>query len=125
MSSQVVQHFLDVMYNVTKKQALQLPLETMLQDKLVEHFSKYKEKMGEDDPCTKEELQEFFEDGKAILKYFTSKLDKLYTKSGFELIAIEQRLNAEIKPGPAIQWQQQSANQFTEKETHCGDQAYM
>ena len=83
----------------TKKQALTLPLESMLQDKLVEHFTKYKEKMGEDDPCTKKELQEFFEDGKAILKYFTSKLDKLYTKSGFELIAIEQRLNAEIKPG--------------------------
>jgi hypothetical protein len=96
---EVIQHFLDVMYNVTKKQALTLPLESMLQDKLVEHFTKYKEKMGEDDPCTKKELQEFFEDGKAILKYFTSKLDKLYTKSGFELIAIEQRLNAEIKPG--------------------------
>jgi len=96
---EVVQHFLDVMYNVSKKQALQLPLESMLKDKLVEHFMKYKEKMGEDDPCTQAELGEFFEDGKQILKYFTSKLDKLYTKSGFELIAIEQRLNAEIKPG--------------------------
>jgi len=96
---EVIQHFLDVMYNVSKKQALQLPLESMLKDKLVEHFKKYKEKMGEDDPCTQAELGEFFEDGKAILKYFTSKLDKLYTKSGYELIAIEQRLNAEIKPG--------------------------
>ena len=71
----------------------------MLHAKLVEHFNKYKEKMGEDNPCTQEELVEFFEDGKKILKYFTSKLDKLYTKSGFELVAIEQRLNAEIKPG--------------------------
>ena len=96
---EVVQHFLDVMYNVTKKQALQLNLEEMLHSKLVEHFNKYKEKMGEDNPCTQEELVEFFEDGKKILKYFTSKLDKLYTKSGFELVAIEQRLNAEIKPG--------------------------
>jgi hypothetical protein len=87
------------MYNVTKKQALQLNLEEMLHSKLVEHFMKYKDKMGEDDPCTQAELGEFFEDGKKILKYFTSKLDKLYTKSGFELIAIEQRLNAEIKPG--------------------------
>ena len=91
---EVIQHFLDVMYNITKKQALQLPLESMLKDKLVEHFKKYKEKMGEDDPCTQEELGEFFDDGKKILKYFTSKLDKLYTKSGFELVAIEQRLNA-------------------------------
>ena len=78
---EVVQHFLDVMYNVTKKQALQLNLEEMLHSKLVEHFMKYKDKMGEDDPCTQAELGEFFEDGKKILKYFTSKLGKLYTKS--------------------------------------------
>ena len=96
---EVIQHFLDVMYNVTKKQALQLNLEQMLQDKLVEHFKKEKEKMGEDDPCTKEELQEFFEDGKLILEYFRNKLDKLYSKTGFRLVAIEQVLNAEIKPG--------------------------
>ena len=50
-------------------------------------------------PCTKEELGEFFEDGKQILQYFTNKLDKLYHKSGFELVAIEQVLNAEVKPG--------------------------
>lgn len=96
---EVIQHFLDVMYNVTKKQALQLNLNQMLQDKLVEHFKKEKEKMGEDDPCTKEELQEFYEDGVKILDYFRIKLDKLYSKTGFELVAIEQRLNAEIKPG--------------------------
>ena len=96
---EVIQHFLDVMYNVTKKQALQLNLEGMLQDKLVEHFKKEKEKMGEDDPCTKEELQEFFQDGKLILEYFRNKLDKLYSKTGFRLVAIEQVLNAEIKPG--------------------------
>ena len=96
---EVIQHFLDVMYNVTKKQALQLNLEQMLQDKLVEHFKKEKEKMGEDDPCTKQELQEFYEDGVKILEYFRNKLDKLYSKTGFELVAIEQRLNAEVKPG--------------------------
>jgi len=96
---EVIQHFLDVMYNVTKKQALQLNLEQMLQDKLVEHFKKEKEKMGEDDPCTKEELQEFYEDGVKILEYFRNKLDSLYAKSGWRLVAIEQRLNAEIKPG--------------------------
>ena len=96
---EVIQHFLDVMYNVTKKQALQLNLNQMLQDKLVEHFKKEKEKMGEDDPCTKEELQEFYEDGVKILEYFTNKLDSLYAKRGWRLVAIEQRLNAEIKPG--------------------------
>ena len=50
-------------------------------------------------PCTKEELGEFFEDGKEILSYFTKKLDNLYSKSGFELVAIEMPLNAKIKEG--------------------------
>jgi len=50
-------------------------------------------------PCKKEELGEFFEDGKKILSYFSKKLDKLYTKSGFELVAIEQVLNAKVKEG--------------------------
>ena len=97
---ETIQHFLDVMYNVTKKQALQLNLEDMLYKQMVEHFKKESDKMDDGMyPCKKEELGEFFEDGKEILKYFRSKLDKLYTKSGYELIAIEQRLNAEIKPG--------------------------
>jgi len=96
---EVIQHFLDVMYNKTKKQALQLNLEQMLFDKLVENFKKEQEKMDEGAPCTQAELGEFFEDGKAILEYFTNKLDKLYSKTGFRLVAIEQVLNAEIKPG--------------------------
>ncbi len=97
---ETIQHFLDVMYNVTKKQALQLDLEKMLYAQMVEHFKKESEKMDEGMyPCKKEELGEFFEDGKKILSYFAKKLDKLYTKSGFELVAIEQRLNAKVKEG--------------------------
>ena len=97
---ETIQHFLDVMYNVTKKQALQLNLEEMLYKQLVEHFTKENEKMEDGMfPCTKEELGEFYEDGKLILQYFRNKLDKLYSKSGFELVAIEQVLNAEVKPG--------------------------
>jgi hypothetical protein len=97
---ETIQHFLDVMYNVSKKQALTLNLEGMLKDKLVEHFTKENQKMEDGMfPCTKEELGEFYEDGKLILQYFRNKLDKLYSKSGFELVAIEQMLNAEIKPG--------------------------
>jgi hypothetical protein len=97
---EVIQHFLDVMYNVSKKQALTLNLEQMLYDQMVHHFTKENEKMEDGMfPCTKEELGEFFEDGKLILQYFRNKLDKLYSKSGFELLAIEQILNAEVKPG--------------------------
>ena len=97
---ETIQHFLDVMYNVSKKQALTLNLEGILYKQLVEHFTKENEKMEDGMfPCTKEELGEFFEDGKLILQYFRNKLDKLYSKSGFKLVAIEMPLNAEIKPG--------------------------
>jgi hypothetical protein len=96
---ETVQHFLSVMYGVTKKQALELDLESMLKDKLVEHFTKEKEKLTEGTPCTREEIEEFYGDGRQILQYFKSKIDKLYTKSGFELVAIEMPLNAKIKEG--------------------------
>lgn len=96
---ETIQHFLSVMYGVSKKQALSLDLESMLKDKLVEHFTAEKAKMTEGTPCEKEELEEFFGDGREILSYFKSKLDKLYTKSGFELVSIELPLNAEVRPG--------------------------
>jgi hypothetical protein len=96
---ETIQHFLSVMYGVTKKQALELDLELMLKDKLVEHFTKEKEKLTEGTPCTREELEEFYGDGRQILQYFKGKIDKLFTKSGFELIAIEMPLNAKIKEG--------------------------
>ena len=87
------------MYNVTKKQTLQLDLETMLYNQMVEHFKKESEKMDEGMyPCKKEELGEFFEDGKKDFILLFKKLDKLYTKSGFELV-IEQILNAKVKEG--------------------------
>jgi hypothetical protein len=96
---EVIQHFLGVMYGVTKKQAMELDLEMMLKDKLVEHFTQEKEKLTEGTPCTREELEEFFGDGRQILQFFKKKLDTLYTKSGFELVAIEMPLNAQIKEG--------------------------
>ena len=96
---EVIQHFLGVMYGVTKKQAMELDLEMMLKDKLVEHFTQEKEKLTEGTPCTREELEEFFGDGRQILQFFKKKIDTLYTKSGFELVAIEMPLNAQIKEG--------------------------
>jgi hypothetical protein len=96
---ETIQHFLSVMYGVSKKQALLLDVEGMLKEKLVEHFTTEKAKMTEGTPCTQIELEEFFGDGRQILHYFKTKLDKLYTKSGFELVSIELPLNAELRPG--------------------------
>ena len=95
---ETIQHFLDVMYNVTKKQALEIDLDILLKDKLVEEFKKEKEKQGDRLPCTQIELEEFFGDGRQILKFFKSKLAKWYSKKGYKLEAIELPLHAQIKP---------------------------
>jgi hypothetical protein len=86
------------MYNVTKKQAMEIDLDLLLKDKLVEEFKKEKEKQGDRLPCTQIELEEFFGDGRQILKFFKSKLAKWYSKKGYKLEAIELPLHAEIKP---------------------------
>lgn len=95
---ETIQHFLDVMYNVTKKQAMSIDLDLLLKDKLIEAFTKEKKKQGDRLPTTQKELEEFFGDGRQILKFFKSKLAKWYSKKNQKLEAIELPLNAEIKP---------------------------
>ena len=95
----VIQHYLSVFYGVSKKQANELNLDKMLLNSLREEFTKEKEKMSEGAPCTQLELEEFFGDGRRILEWFVKHIEKLYTKSGYELVAIEMPLNYEIKPG--------------------------
>jgi len=96
---EVIQHYLTVFYGVSKKQANELNLDKMLLSKLREEFVKEKEKMSEGTPCTQLELEEFFGDGRRILEWFVKHIEKLYTKSGYELVAIEMPLNYEIKAG--------------------------
>ena len=94
-----IQHYLSVFYGVSKKQANELNLDKMLLNSLREEFVKEKEKMSEGAPCTQLELEEFFGDGRRILEWFVKHIEKLYTKSGYELVAIEMPLNYEIKAG--------------------------
>jgi len=49
--------------------------------------------------CTQLELEEFYGDGRRILEWFKKKIDKFYTKTGFELVGIELPLNAKVKEG--------------------------
>ena len=96
---EVIQHYLTVFYGVSKKQANELDMDKMLLSKLRDEFVKEKEKMSEGAPCEQIELEEFFGDGRRILEWFKKHIDKLYTKSGFELVGIEIPMNYEIKPG--------------------------
>jgi hypothetical protein len=94
---ETVQHFLSVMYGVSKKQALEIDMTLLLQKNLIKEFTDTRKKQKGVDPCTQEELEEAFGDGRLALKQFTSKLTKYYSKSGFKLLGIELPLNAKIR----------------------------
>ena len=56
---EVLQTYLEIMYNDTAKNADLINLDEMLRDKLIEQFKQAEEEDGKP-PCTKEELMEFF-----------------------------------------------------------------
>lgn len=96
---ETIQDFLEIMYGETKKAAMSIDLDEQLLHNLRTNFIKEKEKMNGDNPCTQEELEEFYGDGRRILQYLHNKVGKLYPKSGYELIGNEIRLDTEIKTG--------------------------
>ena len=93
---EVLQTYLEVMYNDSVKNADLLDLNEMLRDKLVEQFKIAKE---QDDkaPCTKEELQEFFEDGVAIIDFIKKRRNDYFGKRGFKLIGCEVPVDVKLK----------------------------
>ena len=78
---ETLQTYLDVMYNQTIKNADELDLPKILQENLVAEF---KENVYEIDqaipklvyPCTKEQLNEFYDDGIFIIEFFKMKRGK-------------------------------------------------
>ena len=85
---EVIQKYLNVMYEYTVKRADQLNLERTLQEKMVEQFNIDKENYGKE-PCTKEQLKEFFQDGCDILDFFKKRRGDYFSKKGYELIGCE------------------------------------
>jgi hypothetical protein len=96
---ETIQHFLSVMYGVSKKQAMEIDTDKLLLDWMRKEFIKENEKLTEGTICTQLELEEFYGDGRRILEWFKKKIDKFYTKTGFELVGIEIPLNAKVKEG--------------------------
>ena len=93
---EVLQTYLEVMFNDSIKNADLLPLEEMLKDKLIEQFKSRKEEEGKE-PCTKEDLQEFFQDGVDILDFFRKKRGDYFQKRQYELIGCEVPIGVMMK----------------------------
>jgi hypothetical protein len=96
---ETLQHFLSVMYGVSKRQAEEIDTDKLLLEWMRKEYTKETEKLSSGTICTQLELEEFYGDGRRIIEWFKKKLDKFYTKTGFELVGIEIPLNATIKEG--------------------------
>ncbi len=93
---EVIQTYLEVMYNDSVKNADLLDLNQMLKDKLIEQF-KIAEEQDNKAPCTKEELYEFFQDGVEILQFVKSKRNQYFHKRDYELIGCEVPISYDLE----------------------------
>ena len=93
---EVIQTWLEVMYHDSIKNADKLNLEQRLHDKLIEGFKKAKEEEGKD-PCTKEQLKEFFQDGIDILDFVKKRRADYFSKRGYKLIGCEVPIDVDLR----------------------------
>ena len=93
---EVIQHYLNVMYDETAKKADEIDLNKMLRDNLMEQFKLAEEKDGKP-PCTKEELMEFFDDGILIIDFFKKRRNQYFSKRDWELIGCEIPIEVDLK----------------------------
>lgn len=97
---EVIQTYLTKMFESSKKGADMLNLDQMLMKSLVDNFKKEKEKsLDKVNPCDQLELEEFYGQGRQILKWFKSNTSKFYKKRGYELVGIELKLDNQLKEG--------------------------
>jgi hypothetical protein len=96
---ETIQHYLSVMYGVSKKQADEINKDKLLLENMRKAYTSEAEKMSEGTPCTQIQLEEFYGDGRRILQWLDKHMHKFYSKSGFDLVGIEIPLNATIKEG--------------------------
>jgi hypothetical protein len=99
---EVIQDWLDTLYNKSETIAKSVYLHDTFKDKLLELF---KENTGIDTNgnktflCDKKTLMEHYEQGCKILDYVQQNYKKLFPTSNTKLFGIEYELNAEIKKG--------------------------
>ena len=98
---EVLQKYLEVMYNDSVKNADKLNLEQRLHDKMIEQFKLAREKEGKY-PCTVEQIREFFQDGCDILDFFKKRRGEYFSKRGYKLIGCEVPIDVDLKKNVKI-----------------------
>ena len=98
---EVLQTYLEVMYNDSAKNADILNLEEMLRDKLIEQFKIAEQEDGKA-PCTKDDMNEFFQDGCNIIDFVKKRRGDYFQKRNYELIGCEVPIEVMLEKGIKI-----------------------
>ncbi|MBC8428447.1 PD-(D/E)XK nuclease family protein [bacterium] len=93
---EVLQEYLKVMYTKSIKEANELYLDEMLEDRMRENFVETLQGNGGVEICTKDEMNEFYQDGLKIIDFFKKKRDQYFSKRGYELLGIETALDYDM-----------------------------
>lgn len=92
----VIQEWLDTIYNKTATKADAMDLNVMLKDEMINEFLKAEEKDGQS-PCTKEQINEFYDDGVATLDFLKKRRGEYFSKKGWKLLGCEIPIGVPLK----------------------------
>jgi len=86
---EVIQHYLDVMYDKSGVEADKIDLEELFQERYIAEYQKQYKANKNEHFSSAEEMREFFEDGVGILKWFAKKRSKYFSKKDTYLVGCE------------------------------------
>jgi hypothetical protein len=96
---EIFQQYLNIGYTISFAEADRLNTDEILLNKLKEEYIKSVKSNDGIHFSTPEELNEFYEDGLAIFKWFKSKRRIYFSSKETQLIGIEMPLHKEVAPG--------------------------
>lgn len=95
---ETIQEFLRVMYTISLREAQDLDVESILQERMKTNFVKAQTENKVMD-IVLDDMKEFYYDGCDILKWFKSHVGEYFTRQGFELVGIEVPIDYPIQDG--------------------------
>lgn len=99
---ETLQHYLDVLFNQTVKEAEEIDLPAYLKERMYENY--LKDVKGNEGVhfSTKEELTEFYNDGVSILEYISKKRTRYFSTKSTVLVGVEIPLLYQISEGKNV-----------------------
>ena len=93
---EVLQTYLDVMYARSIKAADELPLDKLLKARMEEQFNNMHEFGTKDYLVSKEDMNEFYNDGLLILEFFKKRRAEYFSNRGYKLLGCEVAIDYDI-----------------------------